>query len=57
MSRKLLSLLRRPCRRRYSLEMTQTMKRSLNLLNSLKQLLRRSSMSQHLLSRSFANFP
>jgi hypothetical protein len=57
MSRKLLSHWRPPYRRRYSLEMTQTMKRSLKLLNYPSQHLRRSSMSQHLLSLSFANFP
>lgn len=37
--------------------MTQTMKRSLNLLNSLKQHLLTRSFSQQLLSQSFANYP
>ena len=57
MSRKQQSLFRRPCRRRYSLEMTQMMKRSLNLLNCLKQHLCRRSLSQHLRSQSLANYP
>jgi hypothetical protein len=57
MSRKLLSHLRRPYRRRYSLETTQTMRMSLKLLNCLKQLLLRSSMSKPFRSQSFANYP
>ena len=57
MNRKLLCHLRPQYRRRFSLAMTQTMKRSLNQLNSLKQHLRRSSMSQHLWCQSLASYP